>query len=64
MYSKLVTKRDIGWRGYMQIVISSLKKLCISFYFLLVFGQSAAVKGSLVKSFHLLLYYIKQIVCC
>ena len=30
-YPKLVTKSDIGQRGY--------KKVCISFYFSLVFGQ-------------------------
>ena len=36
---KLATKSDIGGRGYIQIVTSLPKKVCISFYFLLVFGQ-------------------------
>ena len=36
---KLVTKSDIGRRGYIKIVTPSPKKLCISFYFSLVFGQ-------------------------
>ena len=36
---KVVTKSDIGGRGYMQKVTSTPKKVRISFYFSLVFGQ-------------------------
>ena len=41
-YPKLVTKSEIMGRGYMQIVTPLPKKLCISFYFSLGFGQCSS----------------------